>query len=203
MDHIKQIFKDYKGNYSGFKKESAVIIPIIRIDGDLHIIFEKRAPHLKTQPNEICFPGGSLNSNESPREAAIRETCEELKINASQIEVIGQLDSLSTHFDMLIHCFVGIIHEEFSKIKPSVNEVAYIFTVPLKEILETSPEKHVLHASYKPSENFPFSEIPQGKNYNFKNKDYEVLFYPKKKELIWGLTAKLLHQFSSFIVSKS
>lgn len=202
MYDLKKLFTNYTGNYSGFKKQSAVIIPIVSIKGILHVIFEKRAPHLKSQPNEICFPGGTLDAHESPEEAAIRETCEELNIDSTQIEVIGRMDSLATHFDMLIHCFIAYIHEDYNNISPSKDEVAYIFAVPLEEILESAPERHILHANYKPSDDFPFRDIPQGKNYNFKNRDYEVLFYPKKKELIWGLTAKLLHQFSKFILSK-
>lgn len=199
MNELKNLFNSRKANTTGFSRHSSVIIPIIAIDGKLHVIFEKRALHLKTQPGEICFPGGTVEPNESFEAAVIRETSEELNLDPNQIEIIGQMDSVATNFDMLIHCFVGIIHEEMDAIRPSSDEVAYLFTVSLDEILDTEPTKHILHGSFNPSKDFPFEKIPQGKHYNFKSRDYEVLFYPYKHDIIWGLTAKMLHNFSKFL----
>lgn len=199
MNSLKNLMKTKKANTTGFNRHSSVMIPIISIDGKLHVLFEKRALHLATQPGEICFPGGMVEPDESYDEAVIRETSEELNLPPDKIELIGQMDSVATNFDMLIHCFVGIVHEEMSAIQPSSDEVAYLFAVSLDEILDTEPSKHILHGSFNPSQDFPFDKIPQGKNYNFKSRDYEVLFYPYKHDIIWGLTAKMLHNFAKFL----
>ena len=42
------------------RRDCAVVIPIIREQGQYAVLFERRAGNLKTQPGEICFPGGSM-----------------------------------------------------------------------------------------------------------------------------------------------
>ena len=44
--------------------------------GGLCLLFEVRSPKLKSQPGDICFPGGR-SGGESPQECALRETQEE------------------------------------------------------------------------------------------------------------------------------
>ena len=44
--------------------QSAIVIPIIKVNDELHILFEVRALSLNNQPGEICFPGGKIEKNE-------------------------------------------------------------------------------------------------------------------------------------------
>ena len=75
---------------------SAVLVPLIKSDtGSWEILFQVRASHLKRQPGEICFPGGTLDSpQESPRRAARRETCEELGLRPEEVYMWGRLGLL-------------------------------------------------------------------------------------------------------------
>ena len=76
----------------------AVLLPLIKINQDIHIIFEKRAEHLRRQPGEICFPGGRIEKGqEDSQTAAIREATEELQINKKDIKLIGPLDFFVSH----------------------------------------------------------------------------------------------------------
>ncbi len=70
------------------------MIPLIEIDGELHILDQRRAKTLRKQPYEVSFPGGAIDFGESPKEAAIRETSEELLIGRDKIEIIGDLTTL-------------------------------------------------------------------------------------------------------------
>ena len=70
------------------RRDCAVVIPIIREQGQYAVLFERRAGNLKIQPGEICFPGGSMEPGESPWEAALRELSEELLIQPDQAEFL-------------------------------------------------------------------------------------------------------------------
>ena len=69
------------------KGSSAVLIPVIMKADGYHILYEVRAAKLRTQPGEICFPGGRIEPGEDPGEAAVREAMEELLIRRDQIEI--------------------------------------------------------------------------------------------------------------------
>lgn len=60
---------------------TAVLLPIVRIDGEDQILFEKRSSNIP-QANEICLPGGRIDKSidATPQQAAIRETCESLEL---------------------------------------------------------------------------------------------------------------------------
>ncbi|MGZ4112577.1 MAG: NUDIX hydrolase, partial [Tumebacillaceae bacterium] len=92
-------------------REAAVLVPLIEQDGEIHVLFEVRAQSLRRQPGEICFPGGRLEQQDgSASETAIRETCEELGLRKEQIELVGELDVLVGH-SQLIYSFVGQIEQ--------------------------------------------------------------------------------------------
>lgn len=201
LQKIKDQLKKYTPNTKGVTKESAVILPLVYHNDSWHILFEKRAYTLTTQPGEVCFPGGVLNKNETPLEGAIRETCEELNLKVNDIEIIGQMDSILTNFDMIIHCYIGIIAPKPFEIKHSKDEVAFTFTVPIEHFIKVPPEIHYLKSTFNADNTFPFHQIPNGKNYNFKQKEYPVVFYKYKDENIWGLTARMVHDFISLIAS--
>ena len=92
----------------GVIREYAVLIPLIYVDGELRILYELRAMDMKVQPGEISFPGGGVELGESYKEAAIRETIEELRISKENIEVFGEIDYV-VNGTREIHCFVVII----------------------------------------------------------------------------------------------
>ena len=50
-----------------------------------HLLFEVRADTLDRQPGEVCFPGGHMESGETPAACALRETEEELSIPSAAI----------------------------------------------------------------------------------------------------------------------
>ena len=199
IDSLIDVIKAYKPNTSGVKRQSSVLIPLIEKNGCWELLFEKRALTLKSQPGEICFPGGAIEDVEHSREAAIRETCEELNINMNEVEIVGQIDSVMTSFDMIIHCYVGIIKRPFDQIKYSIDEVDHIFTVPLSYFVENPPKTYFINSVFNLSEDFPYQSIPDGKNYNFKTALYPVVFYDYDAYTIWGLTARMTEQFINML----
>lgn len=177
------------------KNRFSVMIPLIKRKGEIHLLFEKRALTLRNQPGEISFPGGRIEKNESPRDAAIRETCEELLIGDGDLEIYSEGDFLVNPYAAIIYTFIGAIKKDFFEISPSRDEVERIFTVPLKFFMENSPKSYSLNLRVNRSEDFPYHLIPNGENYKFKRGREEVLFYDYKGEIIWGFTAKMARRF--------
>ena len=56
---------------------SAVLILLLNIDDEIHILFQKRASHIR-QGGEVCFSGGEfdITKDNDYSQTAIRETSE-------------------------------------------------------------------------------------------------------------------------------
>lgn len=173
-------------------KKYSVMIPLINNNGKWEILYEMRSKNLKSQPGEVSFPGGKVEEEEIFRQAALRETLEELLIEEDKIKIIGELDYLVSYANFTIHCFLGIISGvTVDSIVPNEDEVDHIFTVPLSFFLENKPDKYELDLRTVENEEFPYSLIPNGKKYNFRRGVHTVLFYKYKDYTIWGFTAKM------------
>lgn len=176
-------------------KQSAVLLPLLNIQDETHILFEVRSLQMRSQPGDICFPGGRIDKEDkNPMDTAIRETTEELGIDASNIESITPLDYLVNDGGRIIYPFVGKLLNH-DQIKPSEAEVGEVFTVPLNYFLETKPEVYKIHYQVHPEENFPFDLIVGGENYKWNTGHIDELFYQYNDKVIWGLTAKILTHF--------
>lgn len=177
------------------KNRFSVMIPLIKRKGEIHLLFEKRAMTLRNQPGEISFPGGRIEKNESPWDAAIRETCEELLIEEKDLEIYSEGDFLVNPYAAIIYSFIGEIKKDFYEITPSKAEVESIFTVPLSFFMETEPKAYSINLKVNRSDDFPYHLIPNGRDYKFKRGREEVLFYQYKGQIIWGFTAKMTRRF--------
>lgn len=184
-------------NGAEFMRKSAVFIPLVRKDGEIHILFEVRASSLKHRPSEISFPGGGIEEGETPLQAAIRETQEEIGSYPEDIKIISELDLLITPVKYIIHPFAGYL-DNIDHMNLNKDEVDHVFMVPLKYLLENHPKKYFNTVQVLPDQNLPFDLIPGEKNYKFENGKSQVLFYKYKDYVIWGITAKILYNFLEF-----
>lgn len=178
----------------------AVLIPLIKTQKGWEVIYEFRAMNMKTQPGEISFPGGRVEEGESFREAAVRETMEELNLKEDKIEVIGELDYLITYANMEIHCFLGLISGvNVDMIRPNPAEVDHLFTVPLDFILSREPEAYELELKTIYNGEFPYNLIPNGRDYKFRRAKRIIYFYHYEDYVIWGYTATMTKHLADFI----
>jgi len=197
--HLENIYNSFKSRLpkpEGIYKSYAVLIPIVSVNDEIHLLFEVRSEELNTQPGEICFPGGGIEENEYPIESAIRETCEELRIDVSNIEIVGEADYIITPFNIILYPFVGILNNiNVENIDYNRDEVGSIFTVPLDFFIKNDPETHFVKTKLDVSDKFPFSKIENGKVYNFRTGKYPIHFYEYKQHVIWGMTARIIKNF--------
>lgn len=196
-DQIKTKLKNYKRYILGAKNSllSAVMIPLVEVDGELHILFEIRSPNLRSQPCDVSFPGGKIDkSDQSAAKAATREVCEELGVSEKDIEIIAELDLFVAPHGVIIHNFVGKIND-ISKISPNSNEVYSVFTVPISFFQQNEPLVYHNQVKMIRSETFPFHLIPYGKNYPFRDGVNQTLFWQYNGNTIWGFTAAIVKNF--------
>lgn len=196
LEEIKNKIEKTDSYIDGWQnmKRAAVGILLTEINGELNVIFEVRGKMLREQPGDICFPGGKIDSNETPKEAVIREIKEELGLSSENIEIIKELDTVTRYSGLIVHPFLGMV-KDLSKIKLNEDEVEESFYVPLEYLINYEPIKITNKIKVERADNFPFHLIVEGKNYKFKDGKYISLFYKYKNYVIWGLTAQMLSSF--------
>jgi 8-oxo-dGTP pyrophosphatase MutT (NUDIX family) len=187
---------------------SVVLLLLVPVNGEYHILLEKRAPSIR-QGGEISLPGGMSDESDSSLEAtAIRETAEEVGIAAEKIRIVGRLDSVFAPMGAIVNVVVGVADIEPAEIKRNPEEVEKAFLVPVSFFERSDPEVYTVvtevHPSYIDKSTgeevtlFPAKELGLPKRYwntwgGFRHK---VFVYKTDEGTIWGLTARILVDFA-------
>lgn len=154
---------------------------------------------LKRQPGDVCFPGGSREGGETPLDTALRETWEETGIPAENIEILGQTDFVVAPYGAVITPFVGLIKNmTVNDLKLNPDEVAEVFTVPVKFFTDTEPEAHYITISHEIPEDFPFEYIVGGKKLSLEQGTSAGVLLFLRKSHYMGLYRKNSAEFMSY-----
>lgn len=198
LDYIQNKLSQKQVYINGHEeaKRYSVIIPLVKIDDELYILFEVRSKKLKSQPGDVCFPGGKIESYESPKEAALRETMEEL--NLKEIDIIKELDITVVFEGTIIHSFVGIVND-IKDLRINEDEVEKTFYIPLSYLLNEQPVEGSGKIVVIQSEDFPYNLISQGRDYKFRQGIHKTYFYKYEDKVVWGISAKILRNFINSI----
>ncbi|MFP3917987.1 CoA pyrophosphatase [Lysinibacillus telephonicus] len=179
---------------------SAVLIPLVQVEGEWHVLFEVRSFNMRKQPGDISFPGGRIDSTDaSPMDAALRETYEELGVDPKKVTIIGELSPYIASPAFVVYPFIATI--DYNQMIHSYNkeEVEEVFTVPVEWLLNYKPYMHLVSVQPMPSSDFPFEKIMNGEQYQWGARVMEEWFYDYEKYTIWGLTARILKHFIEVI----
>jgi len=112
-------------------KKASVLLLLYPVGEELHFPLTLRRDDLPHHAGQISLPGGSLEADEGPEAAALRETAEELGVDPTDIEIIGRLSPLKippSGFE--ISPFVGFVPSR-PVFVPEAREVAEIIETPL------------------------------------------------------------------------
>ncbi len=153
-------------------RRAAVLAVLYEQDGVPHILLTKRSDDLPSHPGQISLPGGVIEDDDaSPRDAALRETEEEVGIPRGALRVIGVLDDVHTMAsNFVIRPFVAVLGQPMAAV-PSDAEVARILHVPVSDLLAAD--------AALPPDPAPLA-----------------LRYPLAGEDVWGATARILRILS-------
>lgn len=194
--------KNHKSTLIGMEsfQKFAVCIPLLPKESGYDVVFEVRSENIGRQPGDICFPGGRMEEGETPEEAVVRETAEELLIRKEQLDVLGLMDIYLTDTGNMIYPYAAILNNYEGTY--SRQEVAKTFSVPLDFFLETEPEVYYTRLEVKPENDFPFERIRGGRKYPWRERKNAVYFYTYEEYVIWGMTARMMESFAQIYKGK-
>ena len=196
-EKIMKIFNGKMGNKIGKYKTYGIMILIYENQGESYLILEKRALSLRSQPGDICLPGGKLEEGETPKEAALRETMEELNLKREEINYVGEMDYFITPYGSILYPFVSTIDNFPSD--PSKDEVGELIKLPIEFLVNEEPYEYKMNIGPRNYDDFPFDLINGGKDYKFSVGTMPQYFYEYKNHVIWGFTARVLKEFADII----
>ena len=182
------------------RRSYAVLVPLVEREGALSLLYEVRARTLRRQPGEVCFPGGRMESGETPEVCALRETFEELSIPPEGVRLLGRLDFIAHRANFLMHPVVGVVEEDALRaMRPSAAEVDEVFFVPLSYLLKMPPIEYTYELVPTPAEHFPYELIGIPKDYPWQKGRENVPVYPWEGRAIWGLTGRITRNLVTFL----
>ncbi len=167
------------GNYI----QACTLLPLFMKKGNLWVLFTKRADDVERHKGEISFPGGVVeNQDKSMEHTAKRETSEEIGVLERDIEILGQLDDMTTlTTGFIIHSFVGILPYP-CKFRINKTEVDSIIQIPLKFFLD--PEQ------------------PEAVTINYGERLLNTPGFVYRDIVIWGATQRILESFVNLVRDK-
>lgn len=184
---------------------SSVLIPLVMIDEEYYLIFQKRSKNI-SQAGEVCFPGGKfdLKLDKNSMETSLREINEEFSMAKEKVNIIGRMNTVFSPIGAMVDGYVGILDiGNIEEININLSEVEYIFTVPVSYFEKNKPEKYCVQIKAHPSvidsngnESIllPYNELHLPETYSkpWGAYKYNIYVYKYGKEIIWGLTARFI-----------
>lgn len=157
-------------------RDAAVLIPIVAVP-EPTLIFTVRTDTLPSHKGQISFPGGSIDEIDgSAVVAALREAQEEVGLDPSEVEVLGELDAFPTYVSgFVVHPVVGWL-PAVPHLTPNPTEVAEVLHVPITELNE---------------------EIRAEPGFSHRDQTYPTEAWVWNDHVIWGVTARIIRSFLS------
>ena len=192
LSRAEQFFRSRQPHLMDTARDCAILVPLVRGEGGLSLLYEVRSHTMRRQPGEICFPGGRMEGAESPEECALRETWEELAIPAGAVQVLGPLDFIAHRAGRAVYPILGLVEEEaLEHMSLNPGEVAETFLVPLARLWEQAPKEYSYPLVPQPGEDFPYEEIGIPRDYAWVRGRETVPVYFWEGRVIWGLTGRI------------
>jgi 8-oxo-dGTP pyrophosphatase MutT (NUDIX family) len=152
-------------------RPAAVLLPIVDRPGGLSVLLTLRSSALRAHSGQVAFPGGKIDADETPREAALREALEEVGLEERFVEPLGWLDPYFTGTGFRVAPLVALVEPSFA-LKVNRFEVDEVFETPFAFLMD--PANHVL----------------EDREWQGRRRKYYAM--PHEGRYIWGATAGIL-----------
>lgn len=144
------------------------------------LLLTERAHHMRSHPGQISFPGGSIDGDETPREAALREAMEETGVDPHGVEVFAELPELwLPPSNFAVTPVLGWWREPSLVSVVSPDEVHAVYRVPISELVDPTHRIAVRH---------PTGWVGPG-----------FLIGDDKDVILWGFTAGIIARLFDFM----
>jgi 8-oxo-dGTP pyrophosphatase MutT (NUDIX family) len=179
LDHIRQVVvgagpgAPSPAERAGIRP-SAVLAPLYVDGGAVHVVLTRRADHLRSHRGEVSFPGGGHEEgDESLVHTSLREAEEEVGLDPASVDVVGELDHLTTvSSNSFIVPYVGIL-AGVPELTADPAEVAHIIEVSLDELLAP--------------------DVYHRERWDFRGAMRDMHFFTLERDTVWGATAAMLY----------
>jgi 8-oxo-dGTP pyrophosphatase MutT (NUDIX family) len=162
-------------------RASAVLAPLYEDDGELFIVLTRRTWELRSHSGEVSFPGGRQDDGEDLWETSLREAREEIALDTTEVECIGELDHLATVTSRsFIVPYVGALPEGRPDTVANPHEVGAVLHVPVAELLDPAIFREERWT-------FPWAE------------DRPIFFFELVGDTVWGATGAMLRQLLGLV----
>jgi 8-oxo-dGTP pyrophosphatase MutT (NUDIX family) len=151
-------------------RPAAVLVAVIERE-EPTVLLTQRTAHLKEHSGQVAFPGGKIDADETPRDAALRETEEEIGLSRGAVEPLGFLDLYMTTLGYRIVPLIARVAPPFELVLNKA-EVEETFEVPLAFLME------------------PGNLQRHSREWQGMTRSYYAI--PFEKRYIWGVTAGIL-----------
>ena len=167
-----------------------MLLPIFETGGEAHLILTKRPDTMPSHQGEIAFPGGKLEAEQdaSLRDAALREAHEEIGLDPATVEIVAELDRITTVASRFVLTpFVGLLAEP-PTLHPDPTEVLRVFDVSISELLDDAVFREERW------------DVPPDLGVT-PGADRPIHFFELADETIWGATARILASFLTHLTA--
>ncbi len=149
-----------------------MLAPLYEHDGEVHVVLTRRAWHMRSHTGEVSFPGGKQEPGETLWQTALREANEEIALDATTVQPVGELDHLATVTSRsTIVPYVGVLSGR-PELAPNPDEVDAILHVSVAELLDPA--------------------IYRQERWGLPGVDRPIHFFEIVGDTIWGATASML-----------
>jgi len=170
---------------------AGVLAPLFEEDGEARVVLTRRSDDLRTHRGQVSFPGGRVDEGEDAHAAALREAHEEVGLDPGLVTAVGWLHPVLTMVSAsFILPVLGTLAER-PHLVANPTEVERIFDVSLAELADPD----VFHEERW---RFPGRVIAGSEDNSF-----PVWFFEISGELVWGATARMLHELLSLVLVRS
>jgi 8-oxo-dGTP pyrophosphatase MutT (NUDIX family) len=161
-------------------RPAAVLLPIADRPGGLSVLLTLRASDLRAHSGQVAFPGGKIDPGETPRDAALRETYEEIGLEERFVEPLGWLDPYFTGTGFRVAPLVALVRPSF-RLKVNKLEVDEVFETPFAFLMDAA--NHRL----------------EEREWQGRRRKYYAM--PHEGRYIWGATAGILRNLYEKLIS--
>lgn len=162
---------------------AAVLVPLVDHPSGLTVLLTQRADELKNHGGQVSFPGGRIEAgDDGALGAALRETREEIGLDAGHIHPVGYLPDHLIVSGYRVTPVVAFVDPGFSLLLDA-REVRDTFEVPLAHVFDT--HNH------------------QARRRRFGDEEIELYDIPFGSRHIWGATAGMLMTFYNLVADAS